>query len=422
MATKLALNQSGMSAETISKLSKLHEKLESSNDNIKRLKVPLPDLSAAIDPNHPEIEKVLKNMKIFEVTRGGLSEATQRNLFSTLRSWCSYTTDIGLRYAFPINTQIFFYWFVHLQLEEHKSYATIVTRKNLFSIFFKLMDMPDATKERMIVERFKGLKRDMAKADLNKVTQRVAVPFRAQHLNALLPLMRDLEQTGLKNLRDLCVLIIAYCTGIREGEIGTILRKNISFSNGSITIKRVVSKTSSAPVEKSITNEYAEILNNYLAIVDNAIVLFNKAIDKEESNIEKMEEGVLKEMAKKKVPVRLTETNTYIFSWIYQNSMFKNGTTPMPGETIDRVFERAYKLLYTHDKNAIKHPDYGRIWTGHSGRVGACIDGKVIHNMSEADLMSIGDWTNMSTVMRYLRATGHLEASNIKLQGSLKSS
>ena len=417
MSTKLTLNQTGMSAETISKISKLHQKLENNNDNLDRLKVPLPDLSAAIDPNHPDIENVLNNMNRFEVTRGGLSEATQRNLFSTLRSWCAYTGNMGLRYAFPINTQIFFYWFVHLQLEEHKSYATIVTRKNLFSIFFKLMEMPDATKERMIVERFKSLKRDMAKTDLSKVTQRVAVPFRAHHLNALIPLMRYREQTGLKNLRDLCVLIVAYCTGIREGEIGTILRNNISFSNGLITIKRVVSKTSSTPVEKSITNEYAIILNEYLNVVDEAIDAFNKAIDTKEAYLETLEEGAKKEKEKKKIPVRLNKSNTYIFSWLYQNGTFKNGITPMPGETIDRIFERAYKLLHGHDKTAIEHPDNGKIWTGHSGRVGSCVDGKVIHNMNEADLMSIGDWTNMATVMRYLRATGNLEASNIKLQG-----
>jgi hypothetical protein len=44
------------------------------------------------------------------------------------------------------------------------------------------------------------------------------------------------------------------------------------------------------------------------------------------------------------------------------------------------------------------------------------VDAKVIYKMNEPDLMAIGDWTNMATVMRYLRATGHLEASNITIQ------
>lgn len=399
MANEISINKINYSLQTVTRLKELQAKAKAEEETVSRFKVKIPNLSGTIDPNYSDMDQVLENMRLFEINRGGLSENSQRNLFSTIRSYLSYCVRTSIEYPFPIDEMLLYFWFVEMQLEERKSFATLKARKNLMSVFLRLMGFDDPTKKNLLSVHFKSLKRDMAEKNQAAVVQKVAVPFRQSHLKQLIPLMRDQEKTGIRKLRDLCVLIIAYCTGLREGEIGTILRKNISSQDGVVTIKRVVSKTSSAPISKAVVGEYARILCDYLELVDNAIILHNQASE----TINK-----------------LSDSNTYIFSWIRDNGTFREATRPMPGETIDRIFERAYimlnpELATSHDERK-KLRGTGIYFTGHSGRVGALVDAKVIYKMNEPDLMAIGDWTNMATVMRYLRATGHLEASNITIQ------
>jgi len=398
MANELSVINPSYSLQTVNRLQELQAKKQAEDKSVSRFKVKIPNINGSIDPQYPEMDRLLENMRHFEINRGGLSENSQRNLFSTIRSYLSYCVRMDIAYPFPVDETLLKYWFIEMQIEERKSFATLTTRKNLMSIFLRLMGFDDPTKKNLISVYFKSLKRDMAEKNQAAVVQKVAVPFRQEHLKKLIPRMRDHEKTGIRRLRDLCVLIIAYCTGLREGEIGTIKRKNIITNNGVVTIKRVVSKTSSAPIEKSVIGEYASILTDYLWLVDNSIQINNRDLSKE----------------------TLSESDTYIFSWIREDGTFKKATVPMPGETIDRIFERAFIMLNpkydTNHAERKKLRGTGIYWTGHSGRVGAVVDAKVIYKMNEPDLMAIGDWTNMATVMRYLRATGNLEASNIAIQ------
>lgn len=399
MANEISTNQNNYSLQTVTRLKELQAKAKAEKETVSRFKVEIPNLSGTVDPNYADMELLLENMRLFQINRGGLSENSQRNLFSTLRSYLSYCARTNIEYPFPVDETLLYYWFIEMQLEEKKAFATLTARKNLMSVFLRLMGFDDPIKKNLIAVHFKSLKRDMAEKNQAAVIQKVAVPFRQEHLKQLIPLMFEHQKTGIRKLRDLCVLIIAYCTGLREGEIGTILRKNITSQNGVVTIKRVVSKTSSAPISKSVVGEYASILSEYLLLVDQAIETNNQAPER---------------------VIKLNKSNTYIFSWIRNNGTFRGATRPMPGETIDRIFERAFislnpEIPSSHMERK-KLRGTGVFWTGHSGRVGAVIDAKVLYRMNEPELMAIGDWTNMATVMRYLRATGHLEASNISIQ------
>ncbi|MDA0146181.1 tyrosine-type recombinase/integrase [Vibrio sp. RW] len=401
MANEISISPKKYSLQTVSRIKELQAKAKADKDTVSRFKVEIPNLTGTVDPNYADMDQLIENMRQFELNRGGLSENSQRNLFSTLRSYLSYCARTDIEYPFPVDETLLYYWFIEMQLEEKKSFATLMARKNLMSVFLRLMGFEDPMKGNLIGVHFKSLKRDMAEKNQAAVVQKVAVPFRQEHLKKLIPMMCEHEKTGIRRLRDLCVMIIAYCTGLREGEVGTILRKNITSQNGVVTIRRVVSKTSSAPISKSVVGEYARILGEYLELVDIAI---NRHNDNPDSKI------------------KLSESNTYIFSWIRDNGTFREGILPMPGETIDRIFERAFislnpELPSSHSERK-KLRGTGVFWTGHSGRVGAVIDAKVLYRMNEPELMAIGDWTNMATVMRYLRATGHLEASNITIQNA----
>lgn len=354
-------------------------------ENLSRFKIPLPELDGAIDPDHPNLKTILDNMAIFEATRGGFSKATQKNMFSAVRSWIRFTEYIELAYAFPIHPRMFYYWILHLKNEQKVSYATLMSRKNLIAIFLNQLGFANVTEDKLIKDFFRGVKKDMAESDLSKVEQKVASPFRASDLNRQIEIVGTLEQAGPKLFKDLAYMTIAYSTALREEEIFTLKRKNVIISGDTVTIVRTKSKTSAAPPKKSIIGRYAGIVKKYIELVEKGVELYNHVTPS--SPVEDQE--------------------YYIFGWILKNGQIKDPLKPMNGVSVLRLFRKAYER-----QSVFK----GRCWSGHSARCGAVVDGHVVHKMNAVDLMSIGDWTNMGTVKRYLRATGHLEASNIELQ------
>ncbi|WP_305843198.1 tyrosine-type recombinase/integrase [Photobacterium leiognathi] len=347
--------------------------------NLKRFKLNFPDLSDSFSPDWIELPEVLKKLKEFDVTRGGYSHHTLKMLSLVLRKWDTYCKSESL-YTFPISPEILLGWFQGLKLTG-MSINTLKQYRAQLSLFHTVMQVDDATKYPGLRHFFKSLAKDEMEITGSQVIELQAKPFRKSHLIKLMNYWGDYEKP--LPYRDLTVLTVAYGTLLREGEIGSIRKKHINIlENGDVNIERVTSKTSISPEPKRLTGRFAEIVYQYLT-------LYCKNLDSED----------------------------FIFCWLTKqgNRPVSYRQTPMSGMTIDRIYQRAHKTLYSECDTVTSGCAQRKIWSGHSSRVGALQDGYAA-GLSLTQLIQLGDWKSNTMVLRYLRGLTNDTSPNVLLQ------
>ncbi len=349
------------------------------NKTLKRFKVQLPDLTDSFAPDWHELPRVLKQLQEFDEHRGGLSTNTLKMLSFVLRKWDYYCKTEAI-YSFPINKHILLNWFRALKIEGVKINTLRQYRAQL-SLFHKIMEIEDITKNLSVKTFFTSLPKDEMEITGEQLIDLQAKPFKKIHLNKLMDTWGNHKYP--MRFRDLTVLTVAYGTLLRESEIGSIRKKHITIlDNWDVNIERVSSKTSISPEPKRLTGRFASILRTYLTeYCDNL------------------------------------EDNEYIFSWLTSKGLRPAAyrETPMSGMTVDRIYQRAHRCLEKSGDVVTSKRHHRDIWSGHSSRVGALQDGYAA-GLSLPQLIQLGDWKSDSMVLRYLRGLDNDNSPNLLLQ------
>jgi len=370
---QVTLSQSNSNKETVEQWDKQKEQLS-------RFKLNFPDLSDSFDPQWHQLPTVLAHLHEFEDNRGGLSTHTLKMLAFVIRKWDDYCKSQGA-YSFPIHGPVLLIWFKYLKIESDVKINTLKQYRAQLSLFHKIMNTDDVTKQPSVSTFFKSLPKDEMELTGSQVIELQAKPFRKHHLNQLMDLWGN-EKVAIP-FRDLTVLTVAYGTLLREGEIGKIRKKHIKFEkDGDINIERVTSKTTINPEPKRLTGRFSIILKRYLDLY-----------------------------------CRSLEDEDFIFCWLTVKGGRPAGyrQTPMSGMTIDRIYQRAHEKLTTSGDVVTTNNAHRQIWSGHSSRVGALQDGYSA-GLSLTQLIQLGDWKSNEMVLRYLRGLSNDNSPNLLLQ------
>ncbi|MDV7106363.1 tyrosine-type recombinase/integrase [Vibrio sp. TH_r3] len=375
-----ALKKSQVTLSHLKSQDDVSNEWQEQKEKLHRFKLQLPDLSQSFAPDWNKLPEVLNNLTIFEENRGGYSSHTLKMLSFVIRKWDEYCKSEEI-YSFPINDVILLNWFKALKLKFNMKINTLKQYKAQMSLFHKIMGVDDITKTLRIAHFFKSLPKDEMELTGSQVIELQAKPFRKQHLEQLMKLWGN-EKVAIP-YRDLTVLTVAYGTLLREGEIGNIRKKHVKIlENGDINIERVTSKTSISPEPKRLTGRFSVIFKRYLAT-------YCGSLDDED----------------------------FVFCWITTKGIRPGGyrQTPMSGMTVDRIYQRAHKVLEERGDVMISKDSQRNIWSGHSSRVGALQDG-YMSGLSPTQLIQLGDWKNNEMVFRYLRALDNNDSPNLLLQ------
>ena len=355
------------------------EKWAQQQQQLRRFQLNFPDLSDSFAPDWAALPQARKNLHTFNDNRGGLSPHTLKMLALTLRKWDSYCKAEGI-YSFPIAPSILLGWFQGLKLIGMKI-NTLKQYRAQLSLFHAVMAVDDVTKQMALKHFFQALAKDEMALTGSQVIELQAKPFRKRHLDALMQLWQDPQQA--LTYRDLTVLMVAYGTLLREGEVGRIRKKHVQFiENGDINIERVTSKTSISPEPKRLTGRFSATLRHYLVTYCAELAV-----------------------------------EDFIFCWLSGTGKrpIKYRKTPMSGMTMDRIYQRAHRALGLNKDDHSANRSQRAVWSGHSSRIGALQDGYLV-GMSLTQLIQLGDWKSDAMVLRYLRGLSNAQSPNVLLQ------
>ncbi|MEG5932462.1 tyrosine-type recombinase/integrase [Enterobacter hormaechei] len=193
-----------------------------------------------------------------------------------------------------------------------------------------------------------------------------AIPFHRTDLEALA--QRWKGSARLQELRDLAFVGVAYNTMLRVAEVGRIRMQDIKFQmDGSALIK--VGHTKTTLTSAGIMKNLSPLVAGYVRAWVDAAGLADQP--------EKM-----------------------LFCRVHRVNKAVPGEKPMSNEALISIFERAWMELNDHRNE----PNKGRYetWTGHSCRVGACID-LLEAGASLEQIMVEGNWKSPEMVLHYLR-------------------
>jgi integrase len=235
--------------------------------------------------------------------------------------------------------------------------------------------LPSPTEAVKVKFKMKGIKAKKA-ASGEMTTQ--ATAFREIHLNALDELMGASDK--LIDLRDLALMTMAYETLLRESELARIEFKHIDYqSDGRAVIMIPFTKTN-----QSGENDTAMISSKALTILDKYMSM--AGLDESEISEKYNDEG--------------NAQPNYIFKKLLKSGKLDtNFYTPLSGYSIDKIFNKAHKLLKLHKYSLIRN---SKPWSGHSARVGACQD-LLAAGYSPLEVQQSGRWSSIDMVYRYGR-------------------
>lgn len=357
-----------------------HNQWTKQQQHLSRFKLNFPDLTHSFDPEWIELPSTLVHLSEFEENRGGLSTNTLKMLAFVVRKWDEHCKSLSA-YSFPIHAPVLLDWFKSLKLEHECKINTLKQYRAQLSLFHKIMSATDTTKLPIVTHFFSALAKDEMELTGSQVIELQAMPFHKHHLTCLMDIWGN-EKIAIQ-YRDLAVLTVAYGTLLREGEIGKIRKKHINILDcGDINIERVTSKTTISPEPKRLTGRFSTIVKRYLDV-------YCQGLNDED----------------------------FIFCWLTVKGARPAGyrQTPMSGMTIDRIYQRAHKVLLNTGDAVTNSGAHRKMWSGHSSRVGALQDGYKA-GLSLTQLIQLGDWKSNEMVLRYLRGLSNDNSPNLLLQ------
>lgn len=197
-----------------------------------------------------------------------------------------------------------------------------------------------------------------------------ATPINIKYLNILVKLLSNSDR--LVDLRDACILSIAYCCLLRGSELRNIKLQDINFQANLLTIPFTKTNHSGDP-------DIAEIS-------DSVIKLFQRYI--EMSGLDYFKDG-----------------ERYLFTSINKHNKLNSRNTKLSSSRLADIYNKAFSLV-----GKMFPPNTPKFST-HSTRVGATQDLWNTGNVSLEMIMVLGRWSKPETAYRYGR--GYIPSSGI---------
>ncbi|MCY9872380.1 tyrosine-type recombinase/integrase [Vibrio barjaei] len=380
-----------LSQSTIEALEKRLTPYFADRKKYKRFNIELEDLSQEIDLSHPLAEKAIENLKMFDLSRDSLRANSIIALNSVIRSWVSFNRMFNEK-SLPCDPLMTIAYYMHLD-SEGKKLNTIKQHQAQISKIHKVAGLPNPNDHAEVMSFIRTLQDTMAETDDPRAIPDQAYPLRHTDLKALSAIYSKSDKVD--DIRDMAVLSLAYATMLREEEVCELRIKRMELlDDGGIKITRNISKTENTDLRpKYINASFAAPIMKYFNLRT------NNDLDR------------LNAIGDEFFVVGLTPRSTSL----------RNPSTAITPKTFNKIFERAYGLLHPEFvelkqnlskqsvKDSVNKKELGNTypyWTGHSARVGCIVDAyekRVELNLTDKDLMDMGDWRDMQMVNKYIR-------------------
>lgn len=370
---------------------------EEQKKKLKRFQVKLTDLSQYVDPSSLNYNQHSGRLKLFYSQPDGMSAHSLKMFNSVMNQWIKFSANEGI-YPFPPHPLMVMGFLKKLD-SENKSINTISQSRAQLSKVCEIAGWTNVCNFPELKRWWNSLRETRIELTGDSVNAKQSAPFRFEHLEQLVDLW--FESRILMERRDLAIITTCYATMVREEELTYFRLRHIKADGPNYRIERTRSKTKNhSMVDFMLVDNYATVLTSYLNMVpylESDSFLFRATSPR----------------GNKLRDTKLDENRKPIFK-------------PMTGQAIDDVFERAYMALHPEmfkDKIASGSKakrDYdpdGKIWTGHSARIGKFQDAIVLNpELKMNELMEMGDWTSPYMVHLYSRDLAAVNRGNVKTQ------
>lgn len=292
--------------------------------------------------------------------KDAFSPNTWRNMLSAMRIWGVFAARHGYPW-YPAQPAHLREWIEQMDALGLAA-TTIKSRLANMSILYKHLDAESPLSDQLVKRGLRILNRQRV-YDGEKQGQ--AIPFHRVDLDDLIALWRG--SSRLMELRDLAFIATSYNTLLRVAEVARIRVRDVRFNSKGATIQIGHTKTTltSNGIVKSVSPTVAVLMRQWI----DAAKLHDNPDSMLFCRVHRVNKAIPTDKA-------ITNPNTIA------------------------IFERAWLALEKPREDANK----GRYetWTGHSARVGACID-LLESGASLEQIMLEGNWSSPGMVLHYLR-------------------
>ena len=298
----------------------------------------------------------------------GRSLNTLRQTKHSLGLYLNWCHQNGLR-SLPATAFEIGHYLNYLDMVKGHAPSTVSAHLSVVSLLHRISGLVDVTKTQHVIDTMGSIRMNAIR---NGYTENQQSGFRKHHLQALRNEWAQSDHP--RDLRDLAVLSLAWDSLLRESELAKVtlgmLKRNRN--NGHYTGRIGYTKTTSKKKDSS---------GSVFFVSQDTFQLLNAAITATGGDPDDNKSYVFYPLTKKG----------------HANKRFRDpvtGFSPLSGEAIDGVFDRAYQEL--------KPDDCDKPWRGHSARIGRAQD------LSEAgatnkQIMQLGRWDDPKMPSRYTR-------------------
>lgn len=298
----------------------------------------------------------------------GRSLNTLRQTKHSLRLYLDWCEENQLR-SLPTSPYELGHYLNFLEMVKGHAPSTISAHLSVVSLLHRIAGMIDVTKTQHVIDSMASIRMNAIR---NGYTENQQAGFRKHHLQALRHQWENSNHP--RDRRDLALLSLAWDSLLRESELArvTLGMLKLNRNNGHYIGRIGYTKTSNKKNDASGSVFFVSRQSYQLLMA--AIIATGGDPD---------------------------DRNSYVFYPLtkkgFANKRFCDpvtGFSPLSGEAVDWVFDRAYQ--------ALKPEDCEKPWRGHSARIGRAQD------LSEAgatnkQIMQLGRWEDPKMPSRYTR-------------------
>lgn len=300
-------------------------------------------------------------LKQFVRDRDAFSPNTWKQIVQVTKNWTLWANQHGYPW-FPAQPEHLREWMIW-QDRQGLAASTIRTRLTSLNIVHVNAGLDAPGRDKVVNRAMRMITRS---AVHDGEEQGQAIPLQRNDLEAIAGKWKG--SARLQELRDLAFVGVAYNTMLRVAEVGRIRMRDIKFNSDGTALIRV-GHTKTSLTSTGILKNLSPLVTAYVRAWVDAAGLADKP-------------------------------GAMLFCRVHRVNRAVPGEKPMSNEALIAIFERAWLAVNDHREEANK----GRYetWTGHSCRVGACID-LLEAGTSLEQIMIEGNWASPEMVLHYLR-------------------
>lgn len=307
-------------------------------------------------------DEIFERLKMFAADKDAYAQNTWTETLRTFQKWLAYAEEQGYQ-GLPANPAHIRAYLLDLQANG-RSAATVKVHLSRINMVHSNLGLPRPGVDPVVRRVTKSITRSAVQ---DGERQGQAVPFRRNDLNTLTELWA--ESPALMDLRDLALLGIAWNTMLRISEVCRIRVRDIAWQDNETALIHIgwtKTTVNANGIVKALAPRTTRQLRNWMKAAD--------LMDKPDSPLF--------------IPVHHRSRKP-----IYTDK-------PLTTRSGQNILNRAWLAVGHTDHTPVK--ERYASWSGHSARVGACVD-LLESGVSLEKIMLLGNWKSPVMVLHYLR-------------------